>query len=82
MDELDNLATRPAAMIQVATTAACLNRYMLIEGIVEIGDQVDCDACPEQHAVLDLVEIGVADVVTVPALTVPALTVGAAGARR
>lgn len=77
MDQLDNLATRPAAMVQVATTAACLNRYMIIEGIVEIGDQVDCDACPEQHTVLDLVEIGVADIVTVPVVTVPA-----AGVRR
>lgn len=57
--------TRPAAMVQVTTTAACVNRYMLIEGGAEIGDQVDCDACPERHTVLDLVEIGIAETVTV-----------------
>lgn len=57
--------TRPAAMVQVVTTAACVNRYMLIEGGAEIGDQVDCDACPERHTVLDLVEIGIAETVTV-----------------
>jgi hypothetical protein len=56
---------RPAAMVQVTTTAGCVNRYMLIEGGAEIGDQVDCDACPGRHAVLDLVEIGIAETVTV-----------------
>lgn len=56
---------RPAAMVQVTTTAACVNRYMLIEGGAEIGDQVDCDACPGRHTVLDLVEIGIAETVTV-----------------
>ncbi len=82
MDQLDTLANRPAAMVQVATTAACLNRYMFIEGTVEIGDPVDCEACAEQHTVLDLVEIGVADIVTIPAVTIPAVTIPAAGARR
>lgn len=56
---------RPAAMVQVTTTAVCVNRYMLIEGGAEIGDQVDCDACPGRHTVLDLVEIGIAETVTV-----------------
>lgn len=63
--DLVAIRTRAAAMVQVATTAACVNRYMLIEGGAEIGDQVDCDACPERHTVLDLVEIGIAETVTV-----------------
>lgn len=67
MDELDQVTIVPASMVQVATTGGCLNRYMLIEGVVEIGDQVVCDACPEQHEVLDLVEIGVAEIETVSA---------------
>lgn len=66
MDQFDNLATRPGVMVQVATTGECLNRYMLIDGVVEIGDQVACDACPGRHEVLDLVEIELAETAQVP----------------
>lgn len=54
----DKLATEPGAMVQVTTTGTCLNEYMVIEGVAQVGDAIACDAgCGETHEVRGVVPI-------------------------
>jgi hypothetical protein len=65
MDELANLAIRPATMVQTAAPAGCANRYMLIEGVARLGDLIPCQPCDRPHEVLDLLELGIAATVEI-----------------
>lgn len=69
-DQLDLIAIDTGAMVQVATNGPCINEYMLIQGTVQVGDAIACDAgCGDTHEVRDVTPIPVARVVEIPAPT-------------
>ncbi|WP_298795710.1 hypothetical protein [uncultured Pseudonocardia sp.] len=66
-NEFDQLATKPGAMVQIATTGDCLNEYMLIEGRAQVGDAIACDAgCGATHQVRDVVPMELVRTVEIP----------------
>lgn len=66
-NDFNQLATKPGAMVQIATTGSCLNEYMMIEGSAQVGDDIACDAgCGATHQVRDVVPIELVRSVEIP----------------
>lgn len=66
-NDFNQLATKPGAMVHIATTGHCLNEYMMIEGSAQVGDDIACDAgCGATHQVRDVVPIELVRTIEIP----------------